>query len=558
MDTLVQSLETVQPFFEKLSRNKYLRAVKDGFLVTMPVVLFSSLFILVSNVPNIFGFYWSDTIADLLNKPYDYSMGVLGLLVSGTTAKALTSSFNRDLPATNKINDTSTWLASSVGFLLLSVDSIEGGFATDFLGTEGLIAAFISAFVTVNVYNFFVSRDIKISMPDEVPPNIAQAFADLFPFAVTILIAFGIDTGIREFMGVNFAQAVIELFQPLFSATDSYLGLSTIAGSISFFWFIGIHGPSIVSPPITPVSYQNLDANLKLFQSGQQATYSLTPSFESFITQTGGTGATFVVPLMFMFMAKSKRNKAVGRASFIPTMFTVNEPILFGAPLILNPVFFIPFILAPMVNTWLFKFFVDVLKMNGFIYLLPWTTPAPLGLIMGTGFDKMSFILAPLILMVDALIYYPFFKIYDQQILEEEMENIGSIEEKDDELEIEDLAMGTSENKETNVLVLCAGGGTSGLLSNSLNKAAEQFDVALHSVAGTYGEHQDMLSNFNVVVLAPQVSSNYEDMKKDADNVGAEVLTTSGEQYISLTNNPEGAMKFVLNALNKNKENGKD
>src|SRR5699024_678542 len=209
MDTIVQSLETVQPFFEKISRNKYLRAVKDGFLVNMPVVLFSSLFILLANVPNIFGFYWSDTITELLNKPHNYSMGVLGLLVAGTTAKSLTGSFNRDLPSTNKINDTSTWLASTVAFLLLSVDTIEGGFANAFLGTEGLITAFLSAFITVNVYNFFVSRDIKISMPNEVPPNIAQAFADLFPFAITVLISFGIDTGIRANTGGNFAQAVI-------------------------------------------------------------------------------------------------------------------------------------------------------------------------------------------------------------------------------------------------------------------------------------------------------------------------------------------------------------
>lgn len=555
MDAIVQSLETVQPFFEKISRNKYLRAVKDGFLVNMPVVLFSSLFILLANVPNIFGFYWSDTITELLNKPYNYSMGVLGLLVAGTTAKSLTGSFNRDLPATSKINDTSTWLASTVAFLLLSVDTIEGGFANAFLGTEGLITAFLSAFITVNVYNFFVSRDIKISMPNEVPPNIAQAFADLFPFAITVLISFGIDTGIRANTGGNFAQAVIELFQPFFTATDSYVGLSIISGAMAFFWFIGIHGPSIVSPPITAVSYQNLDANLRLFQNGEQAIHSLTPTFESAIINMGGTGATFVVPFLFMFLAKSKRNKAVGRASFIPTMFTVNEPILFGAPLILNPVFLVPFILAPMVNTWLFKFFVDALNMNGFIYLLPWTTPAPIALIMGTGFDGLSFILAPLLLIVDSLIYYPFFKVYDNQILEEEKENI--VDSKNDEgmdqnLEVEDLSLEASENEETNVLVLCAGGGTSGLLSNSLNKAAEKFDVPLHSAAGTYGEHQDILQDFNVVVLAPQVSSNYEDMKKDADNVGAKVLTTSGEEYISLTNDPEGAMKFVLASLNKN------
>ena len=114
----------------------------------------------------------------------------------------------------------------------------------------------------------------------------------------------------------------------------------------------------------------------------------------------GGTGATLVITLMFAFLAKSKQMRTIGRASSIPVLFGVNEPILFGAPIVLNPVFFIPFILTPIVNVWLFKFFVDVLGMNGFIYNLPWTTPGPLGLILGTGFAALSFVLMPILLKI--------------------------------------------------------------------------------------------------------------------------------------------------------------
>ena len=126
---------------------------------------------------------------------------------------------------------------------------------------------------------------------------------------------------------------------------------------------------------------------------------------------------------MFMWLTKSKRNKAIGRASVVPTFFGVNEPILFGAPLVLNPVFFIPFIFAPIVNVWIFKFFVDVLKMNSFSIFLPWTTPGPLGIVMGTGFAFWSFVLAIVLIVVDVMIYYPFLKVYDEQILEEERGN---------------------------------------------------------------------------------------------------------------------------------------
>ena len=136
----------------------------------------------------------------------------------------------------------------------------------------------------------------------------------------------------------------------------------------------------------------------------------------------GVPGATLVVPFMFMWLTKSKRNKAIGRASVVPTFFGVNEPILFGAPLVLNPVFFIPFIFAPIVNVWIFKFFVDVLKMNSFSIFLPWTTPGPLGIVMGTGFAFWSFVLAIVLIVVDVMIYIHF-KVYDEQILEEERGN---------------------------------------------------------------------------------------------------------------------------------------
>ena len=120
---------------------------------------------------------------------------------------------------------------------------------------------------------------------------------------------------------------------------------------------------------------------------------------------------------MHLWLNQSKL-RAVGKTSIIPVLFAVNEPVLFGAPIVLNPVFFVPFILTPIFNVWIFKFFVEVLGMNGFIYTLPWTTPGTIGLILGTGFAKLSFVLAPLLLVIDFAMYYPFFKVYDTQLVD--------------------------------------------------------------------------------------------------------------------------------------------
>ena len=561
MNKLIELIEKGKPFFEKISRNKYLRAIRDGFIAGMPVILFSSIFILIAYVPNAWGFHWSKDIETLLMTPYSYSMGILAFFVGGTTAKALTDSMNRDLPATNQINFISTMLASMVGFLLMAAEPAkDGGFLTAFMGTKGLLTAFIAAFITVNVYKVCVKNNVTIRMPDEVPPNISQVFKDLIPFTLSVVLLYALELVVKASLHVTVAESIGTLLAPLFSAADGYLGITIIFGAYAFFWFVGIHGPSIVEPAIAAITYANAEVNLKLIQQGMHADKILTSGTQMFIVTLGGTGATLVVPFMFMWLTKSKRNRAIGRASVVPTFFGVNEPILFGAPLVLNPIFFIPFIFAPIANVWIFKFFVDTLGMNSFTSNLPWTTPGPLGIVLGTNFQVLSFILAALLVVVDVIIYYPFVKVYDEQILEEERsgKSNDSLKEKvaanfntakaDAILEkagVEGEPVQNNITKETNVLVLCAGGGTSGLLANALNKAAAEYNVPVKAAAGGYGAHREMLPEFDLVILAPQVASNYEDMKAETDKLGIKLAKTEGAQYIKLTRDGKGALAFV-------------
>ncbi|HGL0940376.1 TPA: lactose-specific PTS transporter subunit EIIC [Streptococcus pneumoniae] len=558
MNKLIAFIEKGKPFFEKLSRNIYLRAIRDGFIAGMPVILFSSIFILIAFVPNSWGFKWSDEVVAFLMKPYSYSMGILALLVAGTTAKSLTDSVNRSMEKTNQINYMSTLLAAIVGLLMLAADPIESGLATGFLGTKGLLSAFLAAFVTVAIYKVCVKNNVTIRMPDEVPPNISQVFKDVIPFTLSVVSLYALDLLARHFVGASVAESIGKFFAPLFSAADGYLGITIIFGAFAFFWFVGIHGPSIVEPAIAAITYANAEVNLNLLQQGMHADKILTSGTQMFIVTMGGTGATLVVPFMFMWLTKSKRNRAIGRASVVPTFFGVNEPILFGAPLVLNPIFFIPFIFAPIANVWIFKFFIETLGMNSFTANLPWTTPAPLGLVLGTNFQVLSFILAALLIVFDVVIYYPFLKVYDEQILEEERSGKSNDELKEKvaanfntakaDAILEKAGVEAAQNtitKETNVLVLCAGGGTSGLLANALNKAAAEYNVPVKAAAGGYGAHREMLPEFDLVILAPQVASNFEDMKAETDKLGIKLAKTEGAQYIKLTRDGKGALAFV-------------
>lgn len=544
MDALIGQIEKAKPLFEKISRNIYLKAIRDGFMSAMPVVLFSSIFMLIACVPNIFGFYWPDNIQAMILKPYNYSMGILAVLVAGTTAKNLCDGMNRDMPINRQINNISTLMAAIVGFLVVGVDSIEGGFSSGYMGSSGLLTAFLVAFFVCNVYKFCVKRNITIHMPEEVPPNISQTFADVIPFGISILLLAVFDVVFRNFAGICFAQAVIEFFKPLFSAADGYLGLAIIYGAMSMFWFVGIQGPSIVEPAVSAIYYVNIAANLELFQAGEHAYNILTPGVQQFVATLGGTGATLVITLMFAFMAKSKELRAVGKASSIPVIFGVNEPILFGAPLILNPIFFIPFIFAPILNVWLFKVFVDVLGMNSFMYILPWTTPGPFGIILGCGISILSILFAILVLVVDFVVYYPFFKVYDKQKCEEEAMKKVETHKEEEHIEVSSDVV-----NEKRVLVLCAGGGTSGLLANALAKGAKEKGISIITAAGSYGAHYDMLKDYDLVVLAPQVANYYEDLKKDTDRLGIKCYACEGKKYIELTRNPQKALEFVFSVL---------
>ncbi len=562
MEKIIAAVDRMKPFFEKVSNNPYLRAIRDGFVSCLPVILFSSLFILVACIPEIWDFKWDDYVSGLLWQAYGYSMGILSVLMVATIAKSLTDNFNHKLPKLRQINTVSVMIVSIICFLLLSVEGVDKGIATEFMGTKGLLSAFVVAFTVPNIYKFFVGRGITIKLPEEVPHYIAQTYADLFPLAASITFFWVFSFVFRDVTGMLFGNWILELFKPLFQAADGYIGIALIYGAMAMFWFVGIHGPSIVEPAVTAIYIANIELNLQMVQAGEHATAILTHPTSYFVATLGGTGATLMFCAMCAFIAKSKQLRTVGRSSFIPVIFAVNEPILFGAPIVLNPVLFVPFILAPIANVWLYKFFVDVLGMNAFSYILPWTTPGTIGLIVATGFAKLSFFLAPLLLVVDAVIYYPFFRAYDKQLVEREALIAEGAELDDDGVPVEEaVAVKEVEVKkeepkaapvpktEKKVLVLCASGATSSMLAKAIVKGAKAANAPVDSIAMAYGQHKDCITDYDLIVLAPQMASMFDELKHDCDEKGVPAATCSGKEYVGLTRNPAGALEFALSHI---------
>lgn len=591
MDAIVKMLEKHQPFFEKISRNVYLQAIKDGFLGCMPIVLTSSIFLLIATLPGVVGITLPQPLIDWCNKLYNFTMGVMGIMVAGTTAKNFTASMNRRMPAGKVLNDGSTMVAAQCSMLLLAVTQfttkLNGSELSVFdctsMGTRGLFSAYIAAFITVWVYKFCVSRDLTIKLPKEVPGAIAQNFRDIIPFGGAVIICGIIDVVVRNLMGVPFSELLIKLLSPLFTAAETYPGLILIQAATAFFWFIGVHGPSIVQPGIDPIRLANQAENLQVLLAGGHPAHSLTFNM-SLVGEFGGTGATFIVPLLLILFMKSKQLKAVGKASIVPVAFAVNEPLLFGAPMILNPYMLIPFVAAGCVNVSVAKFFIDNVGMNGFSFVVPWATPAPIGIFITTNFQLIALVFVAIIILLDAIIYLPFLKAYDKLLCDQEAERAAELGlESDDAASIAanasapaveqatasvettvaaadskpvadqpEPAADASAKKDVDglkVLVLCAGAGTSAMLANAIKEGAAQTGENIASSAGAYGQHTAIMDQYDVIVLAPQVRSYYNDMKADTDRLGIKLLAPRGKEYIDLTRDPAGAIKWLRENL---------
>ncbi len=584
MDAIIKLLEKQQPLFEKIGRNPYLQAIKDGFLGCMPIVLTSSIFLLIATLPGVVGIELPQPIIDWCNKLYNFTMGVMGIMCAGTTAKNFTASMNRRMPDGKVLNDASTMIAAQCSMLLLAVTqftaTLDGAEVSAFdctsMGTRGLYSAFIAAFITVGVYKFCVSRDLTIKLPKEVPGAIAQNFRDIIPFAGSVIICAVIDAAIRALAGVPFSEILIKLLSPLFAAAETYPGLIIIQFFTAFFWFIGIHGPSIVQPGIDPIRLANQAENLQVLLAGGHPTHSLCFNL-SLVGEFGGTGATFIVPLLLILFMKSKQLKAVGKASIVPVAFAVNEPLLFGAPMVLNPYMFIPFTVAGCVNVCLAKFFIDVVGMNGFSFVMPWATPGPIGIFISCNFQLISLVFVALLLVIDAVIYLPFLKAYDKMLCDQEAERAGELAAEGAAVAVADNGALAEKSAEPavsvapaaektveapapadapapaakasvdglKVLVLCAGAGTSALLANAIKEGAAKTGENIASAAGAYGQHTGIMSQYDVIVLAPQVRTYYEDMKADTDRLGIKLLAPRGQEYIALTRDPEGAVKWL-------------
>lgn len=403
----------------KLSEQKHLQAIRDGVVSALPFIIFGSMFLIIAFPPvgadTAIGQWSAKHVAEILI-PYRLTMFIMTLYITFGIGYSLSQSY--------KLDPLSGGLLSVAAFLFtIGVETMENvGFVLPMtnLGGHGLFVAMIVSILSVEILRLCKTKNVTIKMPDSVPTSVARSFEALIPVTIVLTIM----TIITVVFGVDLHSLVDKAVAPLVKAGDTLPGVLIPVFLITFFWSFGIHGVSVVGAVARPVWEVYLANNSAAVAAGKAIPHIAPETFFQWFIWIGGSGATLGLVLAMFIAAKSKYSKTMAKATIVPSIFNINEPVIFGMPIVLNPVLIIPFIITPLIGAILAYVATSIGLVNPTYVMVPWTLPAPIGAYLSTGGDWRAIVLVLVNITVSILVYLPFFKMYDQKLLEQERVDI--------------------------------------------------------------------------------------------------------------------------------------
>ncbi|WP_159721418.1 PTS sugar transporter subunit IIC [Enterococcus sp. CSURQ0835] len=406
--------KTLVPIANKVDNNPYLTAIKKGMVVLTPALLLGSIaaifpsipeFIKAASVQNWFEQY--GYIFSLLSK---VSLGLVGLYAVLAIAYFLSEEW--------KLYTIGSMILSAIGFLLVSMDlDKDGNIIASYLDSKGLFAGIFISIICVSIYRFFTKHKLVIKMPEGVPDFVSSSFELITPTAA-IGALFIMVRAITDALsgGVLLPQVIMNILAPAIGSLDSLWVIYFVLVLRLVFWFFGIHS-AVLSPILSPIMVQYLSENLANHEAGQPLTHVVTGGTLSAFANFTGSGVTMGL-VIAMLVSRSQRYKKVGAVGLLPSLFGINEPILFGVPIILNPVLMIPFIFGGAFVGMIPMIFMKLGLLNYPIFDPPYVPVFMEGFL--TGFDWRSIPIQLLQIALSFGLYLPFFKVLERQELEQE------------------------------------------------------------------------------------------------------------------------------------------
>ncbi|ELY4525250.1 PTS sugar transporter subunit IIC [Cronobacter turicensis] len=410
----------ITPLAGAMGSQRHVVAIRDGFLAALPFMIIGS-FLLVFIFPPFspdtqIGFCraWLDIslkYREQLMLPFNLSMGVMTFFISVGIGASLGKHYQLD--------PIMTGLLAFMAFLLVAAPYKDGQISTQYFSGQGIFTALITAIYASEMYAFLKRHNITIRLPKEVPTGVARSFEILIPVVVIVFTLHPLNLLIESTTGMILPEAIMHLLSPLVAASDSLPAILISVLICQILWFAGIHGALIVTGIMNPFWMANLSANQAALAAGQALPHIYLQGFWDHYLLIGGVGST--LPLAFLLLrSRAVHLRTIGKMGVVPSMFNINEPILFGAPVIMNPVFFLPFILVPMVNAVLAWTATKLGWLAQVVSLTPWTTPAPIGASWAANWAFSPVVMCLICMVMSALMYYPFVKAYERTLQKQE------------------------------------------------------------------------------------------------------------------------------------------
>ena len=424
--------ERLLPIAGKLGANKVLIAIRDGITLSMPLIIIGSLFLVIASFPIEAWTNWLTNIGvdSYLWKGVDSSFGLMGLVASFGVAY----SYARQ----HKVDGVSAGIIALSSFIVVTpfVTGENGaGIPVGYMGSKGLFVAMVLGIISALIFQWFIKHNIQIKLPDAVPPAVARSFSALIPGAA-IITMWLVVVGVLDKMSIG---NIHDLLGKILGGPLGLLG-NNIFGTLiaillnSLFWFVGIHGGNVVNSILNPIWFMNSDANRLIFQADKMAELPniITMQFIDNYVFMGGGGATIGLVIVIAIIARkknaSKISKTMAPLTLTPGLFNINEPAMFGLPIVMNISLLIPFILAPMANAIISYFAMAtglVAKTTGIA--VSWTMPPILSGFLTTGGHISGAVLQVICIIVDVLIYWLFYKSVEKQNLALESQEVEEL-----------------------------------------------------------------------------------------------------------------------------------
>lgn len=412
-------LEKIEAIAGAIGSQRHLRALRDGILLSMPLIIIGSFFLILGNLP-INGYTdWLAKIelAPVFNKIVNGSFGLMAIIAVFGIARSLADHY--------EVDGVSAGVVALASFVIVTPDVVAktgSGIPYAFVGSGGLFVAILIGLISAEIFRFFVQKNFTIKMPEGVPVAVEKSFAALIPGFMVILV-WSLVYLLLGLAGVDNIHTLLTgiLGKPLGALGSSLWGTLIIIALNSLFWFVGIHGANTINPVIQPIWLQNTDANRIAFQTGHALPHIVTNEFMLNFVWMGGGGTTIGLVICLWLFARSKNNKAMGSLSVAPGVFNINEPVLFGLPVVLNFKLLIPFVLTPMITAVITYFSMAtglVAKPAGIV--VPWTMPPVISGYLATGGKISGAVIQLITLALSVGIYYPFVRSMDKAELRNE------------------------------------------------------------------------------------------------------------------------------------------